>query len=196
MTIANFLTFIRVFISPIFLVIYLEYPWFGISYVALPYVLLFLLLVSDIFDGYFARKYNQVSDLGKILDPMADSIARISVFLTFTQGVIQLPLLLVFVFIYRDSMVGTLRTVCGLRGFALAARPSGKIKAIVQGTVAILILIFMIPQSLGYISLHTLQWIAIWLVAVAGLYTVLSAVDYVYANRDHIRKLLTEKKSD
>jgi CDP-diacylglycerol--glycerol-3-phosphate 3-phosphatidyltransferase len=67
--------------------VYLEYETFDISLVTLPYILLFLLGISelsDACDGYFARKYNQVTDLGKILDPMADSIYRISVFLTFT----------------------------------------------------------------------------------------------------------------
>ncbi len=74
MSIANYLTFIRIFISPIFLVVYLEHDALGITSFMLPYILLFLLGVSelsDAFDGYVARKYNQVTDLGKILDPMA-----------------------------------------------------------------------------------------------------------------------------
>ena len=72
LSIANCLTFFRLFISPIFLFVYLEYETFNISLVALPYILLFLLGISelsDVLDGYFARKYNTVTDLGKILDP-------------------------------------------------------------------------------------------------------------------------------
>ena len=53
---------------------------------------------------------------------MANNIYRISVFLTFTQPPINLPLLIVFIFLYRDSVISTLRTICALRGFALAAR--------------------------------------------------------------------------
>ena len=197
MSVANYLTLIRVFIGPLFLAFYMGAEWMGIPPVVVPYILLFLLLVtelSDLFDGYVARRLNQVTNLGKILDPMADSIVRISVFLSFTQGIVHLPLLLVFVFLYRDSVVGTLRTVCGLRGFALAARPSGKIKAVVQGSTAFIITLLMIPESLGYISRETLQWSAIWLVAVAGAYTLFSGVDYIIANGHHIAKLLTEKK--
>jgi CDP-diacylglycerol--glycerol-3-phosphate 3-phosphatidyltransferase len=193
MSLPNYLTFIRIFISPIFLVVYLEHDALGVSSIWLPYILLFLLCVSemsDIFDGFFARRFGQVTDLGKILDPMADSIARISVFLTFTQGVVQLPLLLVFIFLYRDSVVGTLRTVCALRGSALAARPSGKLKAVIQAIVAVCIVLLMIPQSLGYISQSALHWSAIWMVAVAGIYTLFSGADYIYANRAHIKKLL------
>lgn len=194
MSLPNYLTFVRIFISPIFLVIYLEHDYFGVSAIWLPYILLFLLCVSelsDVFDGFFARRFGQVTDLGKILDPMADSIARISVFLTFTQGIVQLPLLLVFIFLYRDSVVSTLRTVCALRGYALAARPSGKLKAVIQAAVAICIVLLMIPESLGSISQHTLQQVSFWMVAGAGLYTIFSGCDYIYANRVYVKKLLT-----
>lgn len=194
MSIANYLTFIRIFISPIFLLVYIEHETLGISSIVLPYVLLFLLGVSelsDAFDGFLARRYNQVTDLGKLLDPMADSIARISVFLTFTQDPIDLPLALIFVFLYRDSVVSTLRTICALKGFALAARISGKIKAVIQAISAFAIIILMIPHSLGYISTSTLHTICSLIVGTAGVYTVFSGIDYIYANRIYIAKLLT-----
>ncbi len=197
-SLANYLTFIRIFISPIFLVVYLEYSYLQISPVWLPYILMFLLGVSelsDAFDGYIARRYNQVTDLGKILDPMADSIARISVFLTFTQGPVQLPMLLVFVFLYRDSVVSTLRTICALKGFTLAARLSGKIKAVVQAVAAFVILCLMIPHSLGHMSTATLHTASTWVVAAAALYTVFSGIDYIYANRVYIKKILVQKTS-
>lgn len=195
MSIANYLTFIRIFISPIFLVVYLEHDALGITSFMLPYILLFLLGVSelsDAFDGYVARKYNQVTDLGKILDPMADSISRISVFLTFTQDPVRLPMLLIFVFLYRDSVVSTLRTICALRGFALAARLSGKIKAVIQAVAAFIIILLMIPHSLDYITTATLHSISTWVVGIAALYTLYSGFDYIYANRLYIKKLLTQ----
>lgn len=194
MTIANYFTFIRIFISPIFLLVYIYHEYFGISNTLLPYLLIFLLCVSelsDAFDGYLARKYNQVTDFGKILDPMADSIARLSYFLTFTADPVRLPLALIFIFLYRDSVVSTLRTICALKGFALAARTSGKIKAGIQALAALTVLVLMIPHSLGYLSSATLQTISAWVVGVAGLYTAYSGADYVYANRQYIAKLLT-----
>jgi len=194
LSIANYFTFIRIFISPIFMIIYIEREALDISAVALPYILLFLMGVSelsDAFDGYIARRYNQVTDFGKILDPMADSIARIAVFLTFTQPPVNLHILLVFVFIYRDSVVSTLRTICALKGFALAARFSGKLKAVIQAIAAFIVLILMIPHSLGYMSTATLHNISTWVVGIAAVYTVFSAFDYIYANRDYISKILT-----
>ena len=196
MSIANYLTIGRIFISPVFLMVYLNYEYLGISFYYLPYILLFLLTVlelSDALDGYFARRYNQVTDLGKLLDPMADSIARISVFLTLTEGVVQLPMILVFVFLYRDSAVGTLRTICALRGFALAARTSGKIKAVVQAVAAFSIILLMIPYSWGKISLESLQQTSTLIVMVAAAYTIFSALEYFYVHRSYIKKSLLVK---
>lgn len=197
MSIANYLTFIRIFISPIFLLVYLEYEYFNLSLVALPYVLLFLFGISelsDAFDGYVARKYNQVTDLGKILDPMADSIYRLSVFLTFTLPPVRLPMILIFIILYRDSVVSTLRTICALKGFALAARPSGKIKAIVQAIAALIIIFLLIPFSLGSLQEDSLHTISTAIVTIVSIYTLFSGFDYIYANRKYIAQLLTIKK--
>lgn len=189
--IALYLTLGRLLLGPIFLIFYLHYQSLGISILVLPYALLFLLTLSelsDFFDGFFARRWDQVTELGKILDPMADSIARISVFLTFTQGMIKLPLLLVFVFLYRDSIISTLRTVCALRGVALAARISGKIKAVVQAIAAFVIVILMIPYTLGMLSQSFLQICSLYIVSAAAAYTLYSGIEYIYANRLYIKK--------
>lgn len=197
LSIANYFTFIRIFISPIFLFVYLEYEAFNLNLISLPYVLLFLLGVSelsDACDGYFARKYNEVTDLGKILDPMADSIYRISVFLTFTLPPVRLPMIIIFIFLYRDSVVSTLRTICALKGYALAARPSGKLKAVIQAFSAFVIILLLIPYSLGRMPESTLQLTSTIIAAVAGIYTLFSGLDYIYANRHYIFRLLTSKK--
>ncbi len=197
MGIANYLTFFRVFISPIFMLLYLGHDWLGVPIVWLPYFLLLILCLSelsDAFDGYFARRLHQVTDLGKLLDPMADSIYRISVFLTFTRPPVNLPLLLVFIFLYRDSVISTLRTICALRGFALAARATGKIKAILQATSSILIVVMMIPYTLQMISEKTLSLVSIVTVSIAATYAIFSAVEYLWANRDYLLRLLSKPK--
>ena len=176
--------------------LYLEHDLLGISLVVLPYILLALLGISelsDAFDGYLARKFHQVTDLGKILDPMADSIYRISVFLTFTQPPVNLPLLIVFIFLYRDSVISTLRTICALRGFALAARASGKIKAVIQAGGAFIILILMIPYAMGHLAYGVLRGISITAVSIAALYSLYSGVEYIWANRPYVLRLLTDK---
>lgn len=198
MTIANWLTLTRIVISPLFLLVYTWSSFFDISPTTLPYVLLILFAIcelSDAFDGILARRYNQVTDLGKVLDPMADSIAKISYFLTFTLDPVRLPMPLIFVLIYRDSVVSTLRTICALKGFALAARPSGKLKAVIQSLAAFSIIMLMIPYSLGHLSAEALRAFSSVAVGFAALYTMFSGIDYIYANRSYIRKLLQIKKT-
>lgn len=186
-----FLTIGRIFISPIFLIFYLNYHKLGISLHALPFILMFLLALSelsDFFDGYLARKFNLVTELGKILDPMADSITRLTMLLTFTQGFIRLPLLLVFVFVYRDAMISTLRTVCAMRGVTLAARTSGKIKAVIQASSIALILVLMVPYAWGALSLGQLQDITFYIICAAAAYTLFSGGEYIYVNRTYIKE--------
>ncbi len=187
------LTLSRILLGPVFLVVYLYYREFGITLAWLPYILLFLAglsELSDVFDGALARKHNKVTELGKLLDPMADSIFRLSVLLSFTQGIIQLPVLLVCVFFYRDTIISTLRTVCALRGIALAARLSGKIKAVIQAAVGFFILIMMIPYSMGCLDVEVLKAVSFYSVLIAAIYTLFSGTEYVIANRTYIRRAL------
>lgn len=198
MTIANYITFSRIFISPIFLYIYLYREDLGLNYVSLSIILFSLLALSelsDAIDGYLARKYNEVTDLGKILDPMADSIYRISIFLTFTLPPVKIPLGIVFLILYRDSVVSTLRTICAMKGFTLAARKSGKIKAVIQAIAAFFILIFILLFGLNIISQDELTWYSTIAVFIAAIYTLYSGIDYIFANRKYIRHVLKPIKN-
>ncbi|NGX28693.1 MAG: CDP-diacylglycerol--glycerol-3-phosphate 3-phosphatidyltransferase [Candidatus Anoxychlamydiales bacterium] len=191
MNIANYITLLRILIIPFFPLIYLKYNFFKIPLFWMPIILLGILIfceITDLVDGLWARWKNQVTDLGKVMDPMADSITHILVFFTFTQSWIDIPILLVFVFLYREFLISTLRTICALRGFSLAARRSGKIKTLLQAIVAILIVVLMIPFIMGYISLETLRVTSLILVSIAAIYSVISAVDYVYANRSYLKR--------
>lgn len=191
MNLSHYLTLLRIGLSPLFPILYLKHESFGIPLVWLPFIFLFLLIVaecSDIFDGRLARKRNQVTDLGKVLDPMADSVTHISLFLSFTQGFVALPMLVVLVFLYRDFFISTLRTLCALKGVALAARFSGKMKAILQAVVSFLIILLMIPYTMGYLSLDLFQQVCQISVSVVAIYTAISMVDYIYANWGFIKK--------
>ena len=176
------LTLSRILLGPVFMAVVVYYPEMDITLKSLPYILLILACiseVSDVFDGFLARKHNKVTELGKLLDPMADSIFRLSVLFSFTQGFIHLPLLLVSVFFYRDIIISTLRT-----------RWSGKIKAVILAVVIFFILILMIPYSLGYLDLETLQLISFYSVSVAAVYVAYSGVEYINANKSYIKKAL------
>jgi len=180
-------------LSPIFILVYLFYAKLGIGVLTLSFILLGLVLIAeltDIFDGMAARRKNQVTELGKILDPMADSIFRISVFLAFTQGIVGLPLWLVLLFFYRDSIISMLRTLCALRGFTLAARFSGKVKAVIQAVATLAILVLMIPYAFGLLPLELFQNISFYIVAGAVAYSLFSGAEYLFANQNYIKKAL------
>lgn len=196
MTIANFLTILRLIISPFFLLIYIYPDYFYVTPITLPFVLLALFIVSeltDLFDGYVARRYEQVTDLGKLLDPMADSISRTSAFLTFTQAPVNIPILFVFIFLYRDSVVSTLRTICALRGFTLAARSSGKIKAVIQAIAIFVILAAMIPHSIGALTNAALNEVGTVVVGIAALYALYSGFEYIVVNRRYLSRMLESR---
>jgi len=188
---ANYVTLLRIIVIPFFPLIYLKYDFLKIPLIWMPFILLGILIFcefTDLVDGFLARRKNQVTDLGKVIDPMADSITHILVFFTFTQSWIDVPILLVFVFFYREFLISTLRTICALKGFSLAARRSGKIKTLLQAIIAVLVVALLIPFFMGYISLETLRFTSLILVSIAALYSVISAIDYVYANKSYIKK--------
>lgn len=194
MNIALGLTLGRILLSPLFLIAYLYYQQLGISTFAMPFVLIGIVglaELTDMLDGVAARRRKEVTELGKLLDPMADSIFRLSVFLSFTQGIISLPLWLVLLFFYRDSIISLLRTLCALRGFTLAARFSGKVKAVIQGVFALIILILMIPYATGDLALQMLQSISFYLVLGAVIYSLFSGVEYLRANLSYIKRSLS-----
>lgn len=195
MSLAHYFTFFRILLIPFFPILYFEYESFGVTKEYLPYVLIFILAIcefTDLFDGFIARKKNQVTDLGKVLDPMADSIMRITVFFTFTKGIINLPILLVFIFMYREFFISTLRTLCAMKGLVLAARASGKIKAVLQAASAFLVLFLMIPHEKGWLSLEALRASSFYIVGITAIYAVISAGEYIYANRTLIRKAVLD----
>jgi CDP-diacylglycerol--glycerol-3-phosphate 3-phosphatidyltransferase len=189
--IAHFLTLFRLFVGPIFLYLYSKPEIFKITPLTAYYILFLLLVlseISDLLDGFFARTFGKISKFGKIIDPMADSICRISIFFTFTLPPVQLPLILTLVFLYRDSMIGALRTLCALNGKALAARASGKIKAIIQALSLFIVVICLILNGLGYIDILHLQTISFWVVFIAALYTLISGIEYIIAHLRYIMK--------
>ncbi len=192
MNLPNFLTSIRLGLAPILAILFLnDNP--TARYVVLGIVILSEL--TDLFDGYMARKRGQVTDLGKILDPMADSIYRDTIFLCLAVEQ-QVSLFLVLPILYRDSIIATLRTVCAYRGIVLAARSSGKFKAVVQATIIIIILLLRI-LALHFEALNEslLYLIANLLMGIACLVTLVSAYDYLSTLIPQIKKMEQEKNS-
>lgn len=138
--------------------------------------------ISDGVDGAVARRTGSVSDLGKLLDPLSDSVYRQFVFLSFLAAG-WLPLWMMALLFLRDIVVAYLRAFSGLYDVVLAARLSGKIKAIAQATAQIALIVLFIFYYYGVgewlfgVPLPMKQ-IAFWLLLMATGVTVWSGIDY------------------
>lgn len=183
---AMLLTALRLVLSPIFVFVFL---WDSFSGALVCLAIAIVSELTDLFDGMVARHRNEVTDFGKILDPLADSISRLTIFICFIYGG-QAPIYLVVFILYRDSMVSTIRTVCAYRGVVVCARRSGKLKAVVQATAILIILLlravaYKVPEAENrFVQIdHGLIW-------VVTIITVLSAVDYLRGNWTVLRQQL------
>jgi CDP-diacylglycerol--glycerol-3-phosphate 3-phosphatidyltransferase len=133
--------------------------------------------LSDAVDGYIARKYNVISNLGKLLDPLADKLLVLSIFIIFlTKG--QLPIALVIVVLARELTITGLRSIAAAEGIVIQASVYGKIKTITQ--MILIIALYLANLELG-INLEIICNVMIWIV---GIITLLSGVDYVYKARE------------
>lgn len=167
MNTANKLTMLRVIMIPVFLLaLYLDFPFNNI--IAL--VIFILASVTDFIDGYIARNFDQVTDFGKFMDPLADKLLVISAMLWFVK-VGQMEAWVVLVVLAREFAVSGLRMVAAPKGIVIAAGWSGKIKTAAT-MVCICIMLVPIPEILNTLC-----------VAVILITTVISGIEYFVKNR-------------
>lgn len=167
MNTANKLTLLRVLMIPVFLLaLYLDFPFNKI--VAL--VIFILASITDFIDGYIARNFNQVTDFGKFMDPLADKLLVTSAMLWFVE-VGQMAAWVLLIVIAREFAVSGLRMVAAPKGVVIAAAWSGKIKT-ASTMVCICLMLLPIPEVLNTIC-----------VLVILVTTVVSGVEYFIKNR-------------
>lgn len=162
----NALTLLRIFLVP-FLVVVLLTKFDGREYVGLAIFL--VAAVTDLLDGYFARRYKQITRLGMLLDPIADKLLVSAAFISLVEIGIA-PAWMIVVIIGREFAVSGLRSIAAQQGVTIAASQLGKGKTVSQ-VVAIALLI------LGN-ELDPYMWlghVALWVVVIFALG---SAVDY------------------
>jgi len=168
MNTANKITVFRIILIPVFLgVLYTGFP--GSHYAAMG-IFVFAGL-TDIADGYVARRRNQVTDFGKLMDPLADKILVLSAMLWFIeQGI--MPAWVVLIVVVREFTVTALRLIAVDNGRVIAAAMSGKIKTVVT----------MICLTVMFLELQ--QWMIYTCVAAITLTTIVSGVEYFIKNKD------------
>ena len=129
---ANAVTSVRLVLAPLFVIAYAFVDiWPGLpATVGLTaiWVLFLIMEFSDVLDGLIARRQDMVSDLGKILDPFADVVCRLTYFICLTLAGVM-PLWFLIVVLYREFSAVFLRLLLFREGYALGARTVGKLKS-------------------------------------------------------------------
>ena len=152
--------------------------------------------VTDSYDGYYARKYNQVTAEGKFLDPLADKILVSSAFISFSLlGIIEFWM--VGLILFRDLFVTGLRMVIEKKGFSMVTSIIAKTKTTVQYIVIIFTLIILglkginIPTAKYVVDIVDEYNIIYNLTLFIALFTVLTGITYLYDNRATIVKFIS-----
>jgi CDP-diacylglycerol--glycerol-3-phosphate 3-phosphatidyltransferase len=185
MNLANRITIARIFLVPIimfFLLIKVQFPdikieEFSITYNQIIAALIFIVAAStDSLDGYIARKRKLVTNLGKLLDPLADKLLVTAVLVSLVE-MNKVGAWIAIVIISREFAVTGLRQIALLEGTVVAASKWGKAKTAVQITAIIALLINNFPFAFFNFPFDQ---IATWLAAVI---TVYSGIDYFVKNK-------------
>tara|TARA_R110002095_G_scaffold153211_5_gene133185 strand:+ start:187 stop:819 length:633 start_codon:yes stop_codon:yes gene_type:complete len=171
----NMITVSRLVLSLIlFVMIYME-GWWKTS------ALLFIVAAAtDFLDGYFARKYNQVTTLGRILDPFVDKIIICGsfIFLLERGPASGVNAWFVLIIIGREMFITSLRGFLEQHGRDFSASWSGKIKMGVQCVAVVCSLLSLSPDApFDSAGFHLFRDISIWSAAIITLY---SGIDYVF----------------
>lgn len=180
MTKADKVTMSRIVLAPLFFILY-SYPILSpIPTAVLLWTLFAVIEASDFVDGRVARSSKEVSDFGKLFDPFADVLARLTYFACFAFSGIM-PLWIFIVVLYREFSINFLRMMLAFRGIAMGARPGGKLKAGIYMVSGMLALLQASLERLTIFSgiLPTLKIIVFIAFCVAGVLSVISFVDYL-----------------
>jgi len=150
-------------------------------------VLFVLAALTDWADGYVARKFNRITDFGKLMDALADKIFMVGTFVTLIAIPGFLPwwsLFLVLIIIGREFLITGLRLVAASRGVVLAAEQGGKVKTVFQIVAAgVLLLAYSVLQDFGHAGglMRTIYWTGMAFFIIAAGLTVHSG--YVYLTK-------------
>lgn len=196
MNLPNKITCVRLVMSAIVLIV-LCMPWssigvefpvynvFGVENVDLKYIVCGVLFmigsVTDFLDGYIARKYNLVTDFGKVMDAIADKVLVNGVLIILAYDKF-IPLIVPVIIITRDIVVDSIKMASGNKGKVVAASWPGKIKTICMMIGVTLVFFYNMPFAFIGKGIR----IDYLFVYIATIMSVVSACQYYLANKDFI----------
>jgi len=193
MKLSDFYTSVRIFLAPLFFILFFLPGMIGFGSVASVYILIPLFVFmefTDYLDGYYARKHNQVSDFGKLFDPFADVLANLTVMFCFVLTG-YMPAILFLLVVYREMGIMFVRMLAARQGVAIGARRGGKAKTVLYIVAAGFSLAIESTLRLGiglagYESAFRTVNLALYILAV--LAALVSFADYLFHFSALLRK--------
>lgn len=135
--------------------------------------------ITDFLDGYIARKYNLITNFGKLLDPLADKILVLSCLMLFSYDG-EINVVWVIIVAVREISISAIRLVCLEQGNVVAASIYGKYKTAIQ-------MIFLVLMLFDIHTINSKAFIVTYILfVISELLVVVSFVDYIYKNRKNI----------
>ena len=185
MTTATKITLVRVLLIPVFLVcMYLSVTAGWMKYMSL--LVFAVASLTDLVDGKIARRYNQVTDLGKFLDPLADKVLVIAAMAMFCEWG-QFPAWALMIVLAREFAVSGLRMVAASSGKVIAAGWSGKMKTAVTMAGLCLLLFLRCDMIFDLFGASFVYWFNWFVVAAIAATTLYSGAEYFIQNRSVLK---------
>jgi CDP-diacylglycerol--glycerol-3-phosphate 3-phosphatidyltransferase len=173
----NGLTVLRVLLIPVFIVLLMR----GHELIAA--IIFAIASLTDALDGYLARKFDLISNFGKLMDPLADKLLVVSAFACFVElGFV--PAWILIVILAREFTITGLRSVAAAEGVVIAAGASGKLKTLFQMLSVLALLLMDLPLRVFNIYYPQLgRPLATALLYIAVALTIYSGVEYIIMSR-------------
>lgn len=179
MNLPNKLTISRIFLTAAFVFFVLAK---GLPAKILAFVIFSLASSTDVLDGYLAKRNNEITDFGKLMDPIADKILVLAAFLAFVEiGII--PSWMVVVIISREAAITGLRILALTKGKVIPADDGGKHKTISQVVAIFVILLFLIFKE-GGANITAYENLIYLVMLLTTALTLISGAAYLIKNKE------------
>lgn len=193
-SVPNIISYFRILVAPIFLFLFISK---NNTFIQIAAVLFILGALSDYFDGWYARKFNQHSKWGVFIDPLADKVLNSTAFLAFVfEGII--PFWMVLIIILRDLFMTFLRLFADSHKLPIKTKRIAKAKTVMQFALIIFIISIYILSILQndskILELVTSEYVYYSMLFLT-VFTVWTVFDYIFDNKQIIQILFDQNKN-
>ncbi len=190
MNLPNKITVLRILLAFIFMILLFSR---GVIFKISAFGVFVLAAFTDYLDGFIAKKYDIISDFGKIMDPVADKVLTLSAFLAFVEMKL-IPAWMIVIIIMRELLITGIRIMALRRHAVLPAGKGGKHKTVSQMMSIFVILIFIVIKEMGTGTVgfwnasfeYWYRQLIFILMLITVALTIISGISYLAGNREYL----------